>query len=60
MDFEVGMVVTVKGRYEDFTDHLDGCKVTVVNGVPDEQGWITVCDDKGEIWYVRATDVRSV
>ena len=60
MDFEVGMVVTVKGRYEDFTDHLDGCKVTVVDGVPDEQGWIEVRDEEGSPWFVRATDVRSV
>ena len=60
MDFEVGMVVTIKGCYEDFTDHLDGCSVTVVDGIPDEQGWITVRDDDGDIWFVRATDVRSV
>ena len=60
MSFEVGMLVVVKGRYEDFTDHLEGCTVTVVNGEPDKDGYISVEDDSGDLWYVRATDVRTV
>ena len=60
MEFEVGMVVTVVGRCEDFTDHLDGCTVTVIDGNVDEQGYIQVQDEDGFPWYVQATDVRSV
>ena len=60
MCFEVGMLVIVKGRYEDFTDHLEGCTVTVINGEPDKDGYISVEDDSGALWYVQATDVRLV
>ena len=60
MDFEVGMEVVVRGSEEDFTDHLDGQSVTVVDGKPDSAGYIMVKDSKGTTWYVHSTDVRSV
>lgn len=60
MDFEVGMVVVVRGSAEDFTDHLDGQSVTVVDGEPDYNGYIKVRDSNGTTWYIHSTNVRSV
>lgn len=60
MELVNGMRVIVSGRYEDFTDHLDGCVVTVVHCSKDDQGFILVEDDAGTTWYVQAEHVRPV
>lgn len=57
MELENGMRVLIRGRYSDFTDHLDGQVVTVVNSTIDNQGYIKVQDDEGGCWYVQAIDV---
>lgn len=57
MEFEVGARFRVHGRYEDFTDHLEGCTAEIVDGVVDEQGYVYVVDESGVYWYVRAEDL---
>lgn len=57
MNFEVGMKVKVHGRYEDFTDHLDGTVCTVCKTVTSE-GYIAVVDAEGSVWYVQVEDAE--
>lgn len=57
MEPTIGMKVKVYGRYADFTDHLDGAIVTVVNVDKRDNGYVQVRDDKGDYWYVRVNDL---
>lgn len=57
MELKNGMRVVVRGRYEDFTDHLDGAVVTVRSCIPDKHGYIEVYDSEDCTWYVQAEDV---
>ena len=57
MNFEVGMKVLVHGRYEDFTDHLDGTVCTVCATVTSE-GYIAVVDAEDSVWYVQVEDAE--
>lgn len=57
MELQNGMRVVVHGRYEDFTDHMDGVIVTIRNCIPDKDGYIEVDDSEGWTWYVQAKDV---
>ena len=56
MELEIGMEVKVHGRYEDFTDHLEGCTVRVIELV-DSQGYVYVKDEEDFYWYVRVEDL---
>lgn len=60
MQLETGMKVLIRGRHSDFTDHLDGCVVHVVNGAVDAQGYIEIEDEEGYCWYVQAIDVTTI
>ena len=57
MELQNGMHVVIHGRYEDFTDHLDGAIGTIGNCVPNKNGYIEVDDSEGWTWYVQAEDV---
>ena len=57
MEFIAGKRVKVHGRYEDFTDHLEGCTVEIVHDGVDNQGYVLVVDESGANWYVRAEDL---
>lgn len=60
MDLKNGMKVLIHGRYEDFTDHLDGAEATVLNSTVDKQGFIQIEDTKGDRWYVQVIDVEPI
>lgn len=60
MKLENGMKVLLRGRYEDFTDHLDELEVTVVDCEVDAQGYIQIKDMEGTVWYVQAIDVTPI
>ena len=60
MDLKNGMKVLIRGRYEDFTDHLDGMEATVLDSTVDKQGYILIEDTEGVGWYVQAIDVRPI
>lgn len=60
MKLENGMKVLLRGRYEDFTDHLDESEVTVVACEVDAQGYIQIEDMEGTVWYVQAIDVTPI
>ena len=57
MQIENGARVVVRGRYSDFTDHLNGQVVTVVNCIRDSLGYIEIKDSLGTVYYVQAIDV---
>ena len=57
MTLENGMRVLLRGRYEDFTEHLSECIVTIVDCEVDSQGYIQIADAEGTWWYVQAIDV---
>ena len=52
-----GTKVILRGRYSDFTDHLNGQVVTVVDNIVDALGYVVVEDSEGTTWYVQAIDV---
>lgn len=60
MDLKNGMKVRVRGRYEDFTDHLDGMEATVLDSTVDRHGYIQIEDAEGAMWYVQAIDVKPI
>lgn len=60
MHLEKGTKVVITGRYEDFTDHLDGTTATVADVDTDTEGYIRVIDKKGTPWYVQAIDVKPI
>lgn len=60
MSFKNGTRVLIRGRYEDFTDHLEGEEVTVLDGTVDSQGYIQIEDAEGAMWYVQAIDVTPI
>lgn len=60
MDLKNGMKVLIRGRYEDFTDHLDGTEATVLDSTVDKQGYIQIEDTEGAMWYVQAIDVKPI
>lgn len=60
MSLATGTKVLIRGRYEDFTDHLEGEEGTVLDGVVDVNGFITIVDAEGYKWYVQAIDVTPI
>lgn len=60
MDFKNGTRVLLRGRYEDFTEHLDETEATVLDGTIDKQGYIQIEDSEGVMWYVQAIDVKPI
>ena len=60
MDLKSGMKVLIHGRYEDFTDHLDGTEATVLDSTVNKQGYIQIEDAAGAMWYVQAIDVEPI
>ena len=57
MELIIGKRFLLRGRYSDFTDHLDGQVVTLVTDETDLQGYVEVADSKGCTWYVQAIDL---
>ena len=60
MKLRNGMKVLLRGRYEDFTDHLDGLEVTILDCKIDAQGYLHIEDTEGVGWYVQAIDVKPI
>ena len=60
MQLKNGMKVLLRGRYEDFTDHLDESEVTILDCTVDDQGYIQIEDMEGTMWYVQAIDVTPL
>lgn len=60
MEVYVGMKAKIIGRYADFTDHLDGQTVTVVNTDKAVNGYVKVQDSNGDFWLVSTGDLEYV